>query len=48
MGVEVLRIEQTLSADALQNLLKNWLAGRPNTRSATGYQHWTARAILMQ
>ena len=29
MGVEVLRIEQTLDADALQNLLKNWLAAGP-------------------
>ena len=29
MGVEVLRIEQTLDADALQNLLKHWLAAGP-------------------
>ncbi len=29
MGVEVLRIEQTLDADALQNLVKNWLAAGP-------------------
>ncbi len=29
MGVEVLRIEETLDADALQNRLKNWLAAGP-------------------
>ena len=29
MGVEVLRIEQTLDADALPNRLKTWLAAGP-------------------